>query len=87
MTVLTEHPAFKVGYAEMSETMRRFDAESQMLRLDPVRALLLRIEAISGHRAENHQCEASKLAIVRELARLAIKAHTGEEFRSNPIFP
>jgi len=78
---LTEHPAFKKAYAEMSETMRRFDAESEMLRRDPVHALLLRIEAISGHRAENHQCEASKLAIVRELACLAIKAHTREPIR------
>src|SRR5215467_11699965 len=82
---LMEHPAYKQAYSEMSATMRRIHDEEAMVRRDPVRALLLRIDAIAGHRAENHQCEASKLLLVKELARLAIEAHTARPYE-NPLF-
>jgi hypothetical protein len=80
LKTLTEHPAFKLAYAETSEAMRRVYAEEAMVRRDPVQAILLRIDAIASHRAENHQCEASKLVLVRELIRLAIEAHTGRKY-------
>ena len=79
MNVLAEFPP-------ISEVMQRWDAERAMLHDDPVRAILLRIEAMADHRAENHVCAASKLAMIVELARTATAKHTGEKF-VNPIFP
>ena len=83
---LMEHPAYRKAYSEMSATMRRIHDEEAMVRRDPVRALLLRIDAIADHRAENHVCEASKLVLVRELVRHAIEAHTGNKYE-NPLYP
>lgn len=73
-------------FPPISDVMKRWDAECAMLRADPVRALLLRIEAIANDRAECHVSEASKLPTIRDLARMAVEKHTGAKF-DNPIFP
>jgi len=93
---ITDHPAYTKAYREMqadlgkvepiSETMRRWEAQKTIERRDPVLALLLRIEAIADHRAENHQCMGSKLTLIAQLAREAAVKHTGNPFR-NPGFP
>lgn len=97
MSMMTESPDFARGRADVraetartvepiSETMRRWEADKWLARNDPFMSLLLRAEAIAGHRAENHVCEASKLPMIRDVLREAIELHTGKPFR-NPIFP
>ena len=83
---ITEHPDFRRGYREMSEAMQRLEDESHLMRNDPVLWALLRAEAIAGHRAENHVCEASKLPMICDLLRKAIADKTGKPFK-NPLFP
>lgn len=93
---ITEHPDFAVGRTAaavemaavepISDVMRRWEAERYMLRNDPVLAILLRIEAIAAHRAENHVCDASKLPAIADLAREAVEKHTKKPFR-NTLFP
>lgn len=71
---------------QLSEVGRRWEGERYLYRTDPVLALLLRIEAIAGNRAENHMHAMSKLTAIGDLAREAAEKHTGKPFR-NPIFP
>src|SRR5262245_42968761 len=85
----TNHPAdFQRGRCEardelgravepISKTMQRWDDERYLERNDLVLARLLRAEAMAGHRAENHVCDASKLPMIRDLLREAITAYTG----------
>jgi len=93
---ITDHPAYKRAYTEMqseiankiepiSEVMHRWEAERALIRRDPHLAALLRIEAIADDRAENHQCAASKLVVIRDLARRVVADAHGK-FK-NPLFP
>lgn len=94
MSDITEHPAYREAYAKaaanplepISDVIRRWNAERDLLRADPILAKLLRVEAVADHRAENHVCAASKLPMIRDLVREIIEAKTGKPF-SNPIFP
>ena len=70
----------------LSEVSRRWESERWLMRNDPVLAILLRIEAIAGDRAECQQCAASKLVAIGDLARQAAEKHTGKPFK-NPLFP
>lgn len=66
--------------------IERFDAEQQLMRRDPVLALLCIIEALADDRAENDLAGWAKQSKIQSLAREAIEKHTGAPF-ANPIYP
>lgn len=70
---------------ENMRPVERFAAECDLLRSDPVLALLCRIEAVADDRADNDCNAGAKLAGITELARMAIAKHTGRPFE-NPLF-
>lgn len=72
--------------APPSEADRRWEANKQLERTDPMLAKLFRAEAIADHRAENHVCEAAKLPMIRDLLREVIELRTGRAFK-NVLFP
>ena len=61
-------------------------ADTALLKTDRVLALLCRMEAIADHRADNDVAAVAKLPTLRDLARVAIEAHTRAPF-DNPLFP
>lgn len=71
--------------AQLSEVGRRWEAERYLMRNDPKLAALLRVEAIADDRAENNQCAAAKLVVIRDLVRRVLADAEGK-FK-NPIFP
>ncbi len=74
------------GDSPKSAVMRRWDAEREMIRTDPLLAALYRVEAICDDRAENHMCDDSKMAAVKDTIRRVVAQYTGAPFR-NPLFP
>jgi hypothetical protein len=95
-TVIILPADFKRGYDAMreamdqappiSEAVSRFDASATAWKDVPALAALLEIEALADHRIWGDVCAASKLPMIRDMARRAIERTTGEKF-SNPLFP
>lgn len=71
---------------ELTEVGRRWESERWLMRNDPLRAALYRIEAIADQRVSGNQCAASSLAEIRDLVVRVIAQHDGKPYR-NPLFP
>jgi len=69
-----------------SITMRLWRNEYRMMKEDPMRALIFRIESVANHTSENDMSALSKLTLIRDLARELYEHRYGEPWYGNTLY-